>query len=147
MSTMDRLPFRTLDTSEAELRYPRTDGAYDGVRCVCTCKCLALCDGRCGCEACTRSWLDYGLEELHGATRHLKRSGPHLRGPNRERRCSGLWRRAKRYAFVNPSGLTHLRGHEVVRCKSVIGCPAHAIVVQPMDRGAAVWTGSIFRRH
>jgi hypothetical protein len=51
-------------TSEALLRYPAT-GGYAGVLCTCTRKSDAARDGkRCGCEACTRSWLDNVLDEL-----------------------------------------------------------------------------------
>ena len=51
-------------TSEALLRYPDT-GGYNGQPCMCTRECPAACDGkRCGCEACTRSSLDNGLDDL-----------------------------------------------------------------------------------
>ena len=44
--------------SEAFMRYPGTAGKYDGIDCKCTSACRVRCDGTCGCEACTRSWLD-----------------------------------------------------------------------------------------
>ena len=56
-------------TSESLLRDPAT-GGYDGRSCTCTRECPAACDGkRCGCEACTRSWLANGLDLLLSRTR------------------------------------------------------------------------------
>jgi hypothetical protein len=43
-------------------------GSYDGHPCTCTRKCPAACDGTCGCEACTRAWLDNNLDDLIGVT-------------------------------------------------------------------------------
>jgi len=54
------------DTEESRLRYPSA-GGYDGQPCACSRDCPAACDGHCGCEACTRSWLDNGLDEKLGS--------------------------------------------------------------------------------
>ena len=51
---------------EALLRYPGSAGVYDGHRCVCTRECPAVCNGKCGCDACTGAWLDNDLDELIG---------------------------------------------------------------------------------
>ena len=47
------------------LRYPAT-GGYDGKPCICTRECPAICDGRCGWEACACSFIDNGLDEKLG---------------------------------------------------------------------------------
>ena len=52
-------------TSEALLRYPAT-GSYDGKPCLCTRACPAICESRCGCEACARCIVDNGLDEKLG---------------------------------------------------------------------------------
>lgn len=44
--------------TEALRRYPGT-GTNDGEPCICTRECPAVCDGRCGCEACLYAWLDF----------------------------------------------------------------------------------------
>jgi hypothetical protein len=52
----------TFAVDEALVRYPRSDGMFDGQRCVCTRECPLACDGKkCGCEARTREWFDAGL--------------------------------------------------------------------------------------
>src|SRR5437867_1305892 len=50
---------------EALMRHP-DGGAYDGQPCTCTGQCPAVCDGKCGCEACLRAWFDSGLDQLIG---------------------------------------------------------------------------------
>jgi hypothetical protein len=52
-------------TTEAFLRFPQT-GGYAGAPCLCSRTCPAICDGRCGCEACARSFVDNGLDEKLG---------------------------------------------------------------------------------
>jgi hypothetical protein len=39
-------------------------GAYNDQPCTCTGKCLAACDGECGCEALLRAWIDAELDRL-----------------------------------------------------------------------------------
>src|SRR5262245_2204116 len=55
-------------TLDAFMRYPHTEGRYDGQPCTCTAKGCAACDGTCGCEACTRSWLTSDLADRIGAS-------------------------------------------------------------------------------
>ena len=52
-------------TSEALLRYPAT-GGYAGKPCLCTRACPAICDDRCGCEACARCFVDNKLDTRLG---------------------------------------------------------------------------------
>jgi hypothetical protein len=53
--------------------FRRGVGGHDGQPCICTRDCPAACGGdRCGCEACSRAWIDSGLDVLIGTT---------LRGP------------------------------------------------------------------
>ena len=61
--------------NEALMRYPGV-GGHGGQPCICTRECPAACDGdRCGCEACTRAWIDSGLDVLIGATWRSARNG------------------------------------------------------------------------
>ena len=52
----------------AEALSRHADGDYDGQRCICAADCPMVCDGECGCEACTRAWIDAGLDTLIGST-------------------------------------------------------------------------------
>src|SRR5207253_605015 len=57
---------------------------------------------------------------------------------------SPLLRRTKSDAdagtFGNPARRDHLCAYASVSSKAVIGCAAHAVVIQPIDREAARWT-------
>src|SRR5438067_13395142 len=49
--------------NEARLRF-LDGGTHEGVACTCTRDCPSVCDGACGCEPCTRTWFDAGLDVI-----------------------------------------------------------------------------------